>query len=79
MKTLSIEQLSQMAKKVTDLYSKMNTAWPKTDEQNLNVAIMAGLQDAYIKGQSDLMVENARLIEENERLTHSVSFGSGGK
>ncbi|NQV40937.1 MAG: hypothetical protein HQ506_01170 [Candidatus Marinimicrobia bacterium] len=50
-KHIDIDELSKMAKKVTDLYVKMNSAWPNIEEQNLKVAIMAGLQDAYIKGQ----------------------------
>ncbi len=51
MKTYTMEELSQKVKKIIDLHSHMNTAWPKLDEQNLHVAIMAGIQDAYVDGQ----------------------------
>ena len=48
---MEINELSDTADKVMDLWEKMADTWPDSNkEAHLKLAIMAGLKDAWAKG-----------------------------
>ena len=54
----SLFELRKRAEKVADLIELMNDAFPKYPRENIIIACMACIQDAYKTGQEDIL--NAR-------------------